>query len=263
MYLSWRSAPVLSILLVLFVVFVVLALLLAAWTLFFQSYIYSEPVEAIYWRAPAAAAALTLFLSLWITVDYRSIEKPTDEGRYRPLHESSAFETEFYEYLTVVYRDRTRDQYMLQGDYTYRNKSGKEPSSKPKQQIVAHHKDKEEEKHVFNVEEKDGKIRYVEEGNSSRAMEDGYLGRIRTFHFGWLFVSLLLNCGFAVVWFASMWLLLHFQWLHALGLAFVFWLISLFVLPMILSQAEGVRKGRLAPPSLPQTAWRLPRQSLA
>jgi energy-coupling factor transporter transmembrane protein EcfT len=247
---------VLTIFLILLAVFVVLALMLAAATLFLQAYFYNDPVEAIYWRAPAAAAALTLFLSLWIVFDYRSVEKPTDEGRYRPLHELSSFETERYEYLTIVYRDRAKDQYVLQqGDNSYRNKAGKVPLSKPIQQIVAHHKDTDDEKHVFNVEEKDGKIRYVEEGNPSRAMEDP--GRIRIFHFGWLFVSLVLNFGFAAVWFVSLWVLLRFQWSHALGLAFVFWLISLFVLPMILTQAENVRKQRLAPPQLPQTALRM------
>ena len=89
----------LSLFLILLVVFVVLSLLLAAWTLFFQSYIYSEPVEAIYWRAPAAAAALTFFLLIWIFFDYRSVERIHREGSYRPLHEFSARETETYEYL--------------------------------------------------------------------------------------------------------------------------------------------------------------------
>ena len=40
---------VFSIILILLVVFAVLSLLLAAWTLFFQSYIYSEPIGALYW----------------------------------------------------------------------------------------------------------------------------------------------------------------------------------------------------------------------
>src|SRR5215469_15735149 len=81
--LIWRRIFVFSLVVVLLVVFAVLSLLLAAWTLFFQGYIYSEPVEAIYWRAPAAGAALTLFLLIWMVLDYRSIETPQDEGRYR------------------------------------------------------------------------------------------------------------------------------------------------------------------------------------
>ncbi len=89
----------LSLILIVLVVWVLLGLLLAAWTLFFQGYIYSEPVSAIYWRAPAAAAALTLFLCFWIVLDYRSIEKRDDEGRYQPLHELSLYEYETYEHI--------------------------------------------------------------------------------------------------------------------------------------------------------------------
>jgi hypothetical protein len=250
-YFLWWSFLVLSLFLIMLVVFVVLSLLLAAWTMFFQGYIYSEPVEAIYWRAPAAGAALTLFLSVWVAFDYRSIQNRNDEGRYRPLHEVSSSETETYEYLTIVYRDHTKDQYVRQGNDKYHNKSGKEPMSKAKLQIIAKHKDGDE--HVFKPVEKDGKVRYVEDGQPARVMEEDYIGQIRIFHFGWLVVTLLLNFGFSIVWFLSLWLLLRFQWSHALGLAFGFWLISLFVLPMILTQAEKVRKERLPPPQATPT----------
>lgn len=241
----------LNLVLILFVVFVVLGLLLAAWTLFFQGYIYSEPVEAIYWRAPAAAAALTLFLAVWVIFDYRSIANRTDEGRYRPLQEFSASEVEKYEYLTIVYRDRTQDKYTLQGDNRYRNKAGREPLSKARSQIIANHKDGEP--HVFKPVEKDGKTVYVEEGNPARSWTEDSMGQVSIFHFGWFLMTLLLNFGFLIVWFLSLWLLLHFQWLHALGLAFVFWLVSLFVLPMVLTQAEKIRKERL-PPQTMQTS---------
>jgi hypothetical protein len=246
------ESSVLSIVLILLVVFVVLALLLAAWTLFFQNYIYSEPVEAVYWRAPAASAVLTLFLSLWVVLDYGTIKNRGDEGRYRPLHEVSSSETETYEYLTIVYRDRTEDKYTRQGDGKYRNKSGKEPLSKAKSQMIASHKDGD--KHVFKPVEKDGTVVYVEEGNPSRSWKEDAMGQVSIFHFGWLFVTLLLNFGFLAVWFVTLWLLLHYQWAHALGLAFVFWLVSLFVLPMILTQAEKVRKDRLPPVQTAQSA---------
>ncbi len=49
------------------------------------------------------------------------------------------------------------------------------------------------------------------------------------------------------MWFLSLWLLLRFQWPHALGLAVAFWLVMLFILPMILTKAESVRKERLPP----------------
>jgi hypothetical protein len=243
------------------VVFVVLSLLLAAWTLFFQAYIYSEPVEAIYWRAPAAAAALTVFLLLWIILDYRSIDEPTQEGRYRPLHDSSSRETETFDKITILTQDRKKVAYTRQGG-RFVNKSGGQLPQTPLEIIAT---DKNGQEHVFKpktdakgvFQKEDGQVRYYEEGNPKRYMEEGAgIGHITIFHFSWLLMTLILNFGFLIVWFVCLWLLLRFQWPHALGLAFVAWLISLFILPMILTQAEKVRKESLPPV---QTACCFPR----
>jgi hypothetical protein len=245
--------------LTLLVVFVVLSLLLAAWTLFFQGYIYSEPVEAIYWRAPAAAGALTFFLLIWIVLDYRSIDDPSQEGRYRPLHDSSSSETERFDKITILDQDRKKVSYTRQGN-KYVTKGNRSLPDKPLEIIAT---DKNGEEHVFKpktdakgtFQPEDGQLRYYEEGNPKRYMTEGAgIGQISIFHFGWLLMTLILNFGFLIVWFVSLWLLLRFQWSHALGLAFVAWLISLFILPMILTQAENVRKKRLSPPTTAATA---------
>jgi hypothetical protein len=252
---------VFSIILILFVVFAVLSLLLAAWTLFFQAYIYSEPIGAIYWRAPAAAAALTVFLAIWVVCDYRSIDSRDDsEGHYQPLHNFSAREVKTYKYLWLTTQDRKQELYELRGN-RYLNKANQQPKSRPLQIVAGD--ELNGEKHVFKPPmddkgyfkvEKDQPLRYYEEGNPSRYMDESALGQISIFHFGWMLGSLILNFGFLLVWFVSLWLLLRFQWAHALGLAFVIWLISLFVLPMILTQAEKVRKERLPPKTPPATA---------
>ena len=242
-----------SLVLILLVVFAVLSLLLAAWTLFFQGYIYSEPSEGILWRAPAAGAALTLFLCIWVALDYRSIENPTDEGRYRPLHELSTSETETYDKLTIVNRDSKKELYTRQGNQ-YVNKAGRRLPERPLEIIAT---DKEGQEHVFKPKmdkgtfqtEKDGSLRYYEEGNPSRYMEEAWIGQISISHFGWLMTGLLLNFGLLLVWFLCLWLLLRFQWSHALGLAFVAWLISIFVLPMILTQAEEAARKNLTSPA--------------
>jgi hypothetical protein len=223
--------------------------------MFFQGYIYSEPVEAIYWRAPAAGAALTLYLCIWIALDYRSVENPTDEGRYRPLHELSARETERYDKLTIPTQDRSRKVLFTWQGKQYVNKSGQRLPERPLEIIAT---DKEGQEHVFKpktddkgnfVKEENGRLRYYEEGNPKRYMEEDYPGQITIYHFSWLVMGLFVNFGFLVVWFLCMWLLLRFQWSHALGLAFAAWLISLFVLPMLLTQAEKVRKENLPPPT--------------
>src|SRR5581483_981803 len=53
-----QEACVLSLLLVLLVLWLVLVIALAAWTIWFSGYLYSEPTGEIYWRAPAAGAAV-------------------------------------------------------------------------------------------------------------------------------------------------------------------------------------------------------------
>ena len=116
-----------TLVLIVLVVFVVLSLVLAAWTMFFQGYIYSEPVEAIYWRAPAAGAALTLYLCIWIAFDYSSINNPSDkEGRYRTLFDYSATETITYEKLTILNQDRKKVSYVLRSNQ-YVSEEGSRP----------------------------------------------------------------------------------------------------------------------------------------
>lgn len=242
-----------SLILIVLLVWFVLAVLLAAWTLWFQGYIYSEPVEAIYWRAPAAGAALTVFLVLWLFCDYRSVNGPKEEGRYQPLHNVTSREFERYEHLWI-YRDGRKEHYEWNGKQ-YQRKGGKPLPARPDRIIVSHQAEGEE--HLFEPErdangnfkvEKDRALLYREKDNPSRYMEESALGQISIFHFGWLMGNLLLNFGFLAVWFVVMWLLLRFQWPHALGLAAAFWLVMLlFVLPPILTQTEKVRKERLPP----------------
>jgi hypothetical protein len=254
---EWCVPTLIAILLV---VFVVLSLLLAAWTLFFQGYIYSEPVEAIYWRAPAAGGALTLFVIIWVVCDYRSIEDRRKEGVYHPLHEFSFSETKTYKYLWVP-SDGREERYTLQGNQ-YVSKSGRRLPGRPIR-VTAGDDPPDDEKHVFEPEMDNGHfkakegetLRYYEQGNKARYMDENMLGRISITHYGWLVGTLLLNFGFFLVWFVVLWLLLRFQWSHALGIAFGFWLVSLFVLPMILTRAEQVRKERL---TAQQAAMRMP-----
>jgi hypothetical protein len=65
---------------------------------------------------------------------------------------------------------------------------------------------------------------------------------------GRFLVNLFLNFFHLVLWFLCLWLLLRFQWPHALGFAVVMWLIvTLSILPMMLSQAgEIALQGRAA-----------------
>jgi hypothetical protein len=57
-------------------------------------------------------------------------------------------------------------------------------------------------------------------------------------------LNLFFNFGHLIVWFLGLWLLLRFQWGHALGFAVVAWLVmTLTILPMLLSYAGAAASG--------------------
>lgn len=240
----------LSLILILVLLWFVLSIVLAAWTLWFQGYIYSEPVGEIQWRAPAAGAAITLVLALWIMMDYRS------PGRYLTVFDFSANEYIDYRELHVPTGNGREEVYRLQTDakgrHQYLNRSGKGPVSRP-QEIIA--VDSNGEKHVFKPE-RDGQGKFkVSPGGSllyhddqGHTMTEGQFGQVVIFHFGWLVMNLLLNFLHFVAWFLVLWLLLRFQWAHAFGLAIAFWaVLTLFVVPQVLTRAEDVARQRASP----------------
>jgi hypothetical protein len=81
-------------------------------------------------------------------------------------------------------------------------------------------------------------------GGRGRIMSEdsiGYLPRPRR---GLRFFNLFLNGLHLAVWFLCLWLVLRFQWAHALGLAFVSWLALTFLLPALFSKAEETARQR-------------------
>jgi hypothetical protein len=255
---------VLTLILVLLLVWFVLTVVLAAWTLWFQGYIYSEPVGEIYWRAPAAGTALALFLCLWAVLDYRV------PGRYRALFEFSGREGHNYDELYIpagpggtagdteeVYRFRPS----AQGGRKY-YKGDKLLPSRPGKVIVL----AKDQRHVFEpdrdaagnfVVSGDGWLHYRDKARGLEMVE-GQLGQVSVYHTGWLIVDLLLNLVHLALWWVCLWLVLRFQWPHALGMAVVSWgAMTLFVVPMVLGRAEVAARQRAAPPS-PPAAVRLP-----
>jgi hypothetical protein len=63
-----------------------------------------------------------------------------------------------------------------------------------------------------------------------------------------VFANLLLNFLHLGVWFACLWLLLRFQWGHALGFAVVLWLaLTLTILPMLFTKTEAASPYKATP----------------
>jgi hypothetical protein len=241
---------VLGLVLLLVLTWFVLSVLLAAWTLGFQGYLYTEPTRGVAWRAPAAGAALTAFLGLWAALDYRA------PGRYRELQGFSTTEDlEPFPELRVTNRDGKEEVFKLRvnsrGQYEYRRNDRPLPTRPAK--VVAVRGD---QKYVFEaphdakgrLKTGPGDLVKYKNADTGWEMDEQRMGYVSVYHPGWLLANLLLNGLHLAVWFLSLWLLLRFQWAHAVGMAIAAWAVmTLFVVPPLLGRAESVSAARNPP----------------
>jgi hypothetical protein len=233
---------VLYLVLVLLLVWFSLCVFLAAGTLFFQGYIYTEPTEGLVWRAPAAGTALAALVALWALLAYRA------PGQYQALFEfSPRLDREPYKELRVVRPDGKEEVYTRRptpGRSLEYWRSGRPMPSRPDKVAVT-----EDGQTVYFEPDRDanGKfkvgpdqiLRYRDD--RGREMLEGGLGRVSTIQAGRLVANLAINFAHLAAWFLCLWLLLRFQWSHALGLAVVMWVVmTLLVLPYVLDRAEKV-----------------------
>lgn len=254
--------------LILLVVGFSLAVLLAAGTLFIQGYIYSEPAGEIFWRAPAAAAVLTAFLGFWCFLNYRAADPKAKELPYETLFTSAGTE-DASDAKAELWVERAGGRthyrvYKYEGtpptfEYRVEGKPLK-PEDKSIAAVIVKEGDPKESVEVRFVARHDEK-KYVEEGGS-RYMTFANFGRLYTPRPGRSTVMLIINIVHLAVWFLVVWLLLRFQWSHALGLAVVFWLAMtwLFV-PLILGKLKD-QLARRASEGRPSLARRSSEQEL-
>jgi hypothetical protein len=242
---SYREAAVLGLIGILVLTGLVLAVGLWAGTLFLQGYIYSEPVAKIYWRAPAAAAVLAAFYGLWTSLEYRN------PGNYPGQFQFTSSDDRQVPELWSVNQGKETHYVMrksARGLPEYLDKEAGRPWQRSEAILI-----KEGEEKVRFTAEKDAKGHYkIDTGKSlryvdpqGRVMTEDRLGQLSEARRGRLFGNIFLNLGHLAVWFLAAWLILRFQWTHALGVAVVFWLLmTLAILPMILTQAEAAAKRR-------------------
>jgi hypothetical protein len=229
---------VLTLILLLLLIWFALVVFLAAWTLFFQGYIYTEPVSDLTWRAPAAGSALALFVCLWTVLACRA------PGQYQTLFNFSNDDSRSYEELTVTQGGKDEVYKKVSGKsgrLEYRRGDRPLPSRPDKITLT-----EDGQKATFEPD-RDAKGNFKPAGDSTlryhddrgREMVEGRLGEVNTTRTGRLLLNLLLNFFHLALWFVCLWLLLRFQWAHALGLAVVMWAVmTLFVLPPLLGKAE-------------------------
>jgi hypothetical protein len=216
--------------------------LAAAGTALIQGYLYNQPVSGISWKSAATGAAVGLFFALWCGLESRA------PGRYASLLDFSPREVTTFD---TFWAEQTGDSGKRQVRYTRgRNDRGRvtyyDADHVPWQRsssngmVTAIIVEEDGEKKRFEAELQNGRFkadeaaRYVEQGGRHRVMTDVDIGEVVTTRYGVLIGNFLLNLAHLLVWFLCLWLLLQFQWPHALGMAFALWLaFSLAVWPIV------------------------------
>jgi hypothetical protein len=224
----------LTLFLMLILTTAVLIVFLWAGTLLFQGYIYTEPAKDLHWRAPAAAGALAFFLVIWCALD------AGEPGHLDTLFSFSSTKTRpFQEFKSRLKGSTETVLFKKKGAAPFQN--GQNVVWKPVmgnriiETVYVKLADGEEiefkaklnAKGNFERQEGDRQTlaRYVEVGGgrtlTSDDLERG--GELTTRNLGAFIANVLLNVFHLALWFVCLWLLLNFQWLHALGLALAVW----------------------------------------
>jgi hypothetical protein len=260
--------PLLLLILILVLVGAVLAVFLWVGSVWLQGYIYSEPAGGMLWRAPAAGAALMLFLAFWCFLNYRLGEpnagelpldtwwnfSPTDIYPARPWPKFWAVK----DGREIEYDRRGTPGLGGNTQYRYLDQNTNQPWSRESGGIVSAILVEEGDQKVrFNLDLPPGgkfkpgePARYVEDGGRHRVLteEDVQRGQMTRFRTGLFVGYVVLNLLFLAVWFACLWLLLRFQWPHALGLAVAMWLaIMLAIFPLLTARTKAAVDQKAAP----------------
>ena len=255
-----------GLILILAVMWFVLGALFWAGSVWFQGYIYNEPSSGLEWRSPAAATALAVFAGFWCWLNLRGYDPRTpDELPYGNIFEFSTTQQQEVGQLTSVKKRRGQAK-SEEAAYKARKMGGRKIEFVNAHNQVWKRSDADGYVEAIIVEldgqpvrldaelTKEGNFppnqpaRFAEAGGQGRYMIEDQLGRVFGFRWGLLLGNLSLNLGYLLVWFLCLWLLLRFQWSHALGLAVVFWMVmTLLILPMLRTQMIKLAQQRATP----------------
>ena len=256
------GSKVFYLILVLLITAMSLIVVLWAGTFFFQGYIYTEPSPGLYWQAPVTGAALTVGYAIWCgTIFLAKPTRPTDipintiffftakEDMFeRPLPPAAK--------LWAIKLDRQKTGDDKDGERTeYKRVRDGQDKYHYEDTTTLHRPWHAQDVIAVEMEKDDGtKMRFdlAKTGkgeNRQYISSDGWVmtetvngptGNPEKFRFGRLLLNVLFNLVHLAAWFVLLWLLMRYQWPHALGLGAALWLvITLALLPMLLEFAAN------------------------
>ena len=255
-----------TLVLILILVGLVLGVSLFVGALFVQGYIYTEPSPALRWGAPLAAVILFLFYSAWALIVATSTPA-ADESKYHVIWQFSPAVNQFPTDVKDVWAVRKggkMEHYVLKNKVVFKGRARAEYysvetdrpwNSAGVEAIVIQPKDGSPDIRYTPVEEKDrprGAYREFvsKDGWIIRESETGPSDNPHQTRSVRILIFLFLHALHFTLWFACLWLLMRFQWGHALTGAFVLTIVcALILLPMLIGHATDVSRARYVPTS--------------
>jgi hypothetical protein len=253
---------VFPLLLILIIVGLSLGVLLLVGGRYVQGYIYTEPSPYLRWGAPIAAAILFLFYTIWCV----AVALPAPSGEDATYHILWSFSPTVNQFrepvkdLWAVRKGGAKEHYVLKKkvafagharpqyrsadtDKPWKYGSGVEaiviqPGGADLKYLPAAPDNSWIERGKYNefVSSDGWVIRETDEGPSDNPEKSRW---------GRLVIFVLLHALHLGLWFACLWLLLRFQWGHALVAALILWLfLSILVVPMLVGYAVDVSRAR-------------------
>jgi len=261
---------VLTLLFILLITMVSLIVVLWAGTFFFQGYIYTEPSPGIFWQAPAAALLLTVGYAVWcmsiafstgasktnIPINTIFTFTATEDMRPSPAPKIWAIKNTGKK---EGEKDGERVVYTLFKDFDgfnqifqYKDPQGRRWQGRDVIALEIEVEGNAEEKAKMRFDRVDSDVedyRLFRSSDGWTIQEWNIDGRPTGLPVRFRMTRLLLNLFFNIAhfaaWFIGLWVILRFQWTHALGFAAVMWLVvTLAILPMMLSFSAEVSQGR-------------------
>jgi len=202
-------------------------------SLFLQAYLYNEPVEKIALRAAVGGLAISVYLTGWIYINTRA----ATDNKYGAIHEFKPTASTDVLKFEAIRRNRNKLEISvpyskLPTEREFRSDAEKKPfrvntSDDLTVAILIKEEGKAEPTRFEAVLESelmyDGKLekKTFREKGGPRFIEDDAPGSVISPSGGVVAIAIALNLMHLAVWFVVFWLVMQFQWGHALGLATV------------------------------------------
>jgi hypothetical protein len=238
---------------------------------FAQGYLYTEPNPGIAWQAPAVGGGLTLFLMLWcvlnatasgatasqVPFDALFRAQTTDDYDRKPAARIWSYEKGRKKPVEYVYSPQVGGK---KWDYKVpeRAKNFKHVPGEDVPEVgTVWRPDKVEAIEIPDKNDKSQKVRFerrIPADKNDRppypefVSADGWvmkaennIGLPSAGTWGRFLVIVFLNVFHLALWFVGLWLVLRYEWFHALLLGGVLWFImTVAVVPMLLNRAGAV-----------------------